>query len=706
MHMNIYNTIRRVGRAAACIIIALATAIPAGAAQKHTKTRVACIGNSITYGLTLADPSTESYPAQLQRMLPEGYEVGNFGKSGTTLLRHGHRPYVAQEEWSMAKAFRPDIAVIHLGINDTDPRNWPYYRDEFVTDYLAIIDTLRAINPQCRIILAKLTPITPRHPRFESGTRQWREEISDAVATVASIAKTELVDFYRPLHAYPQLLPDAVHPNREGATMLARTVYQEITRDYGGLRMPTTYSDNMVLQRREPIRIHGTANAGSRVRVELAGHTAESTALADGTWSAVLPAMEAARSLKLTVTCGKKKIEYSNVAVGEVWLCSGQSNMEFTLKEAATAARDIPTADNPDLRLFDMKARWQTYAVEWDSTALDSINHLLYYRPAKWQMCTPATARDFSAVAYYFGRMLQDSLRVPVGLICNAVGGSPTESWVSRESLEHNFPKILDNWTSNDFIQPWVRQRATQNIAKAASASAQRHPYEPCYLYEAGVEPLEQYNAKGVIWYQGESNAHNTDAHERLFRLLVSSWRDNWHKADMPFYFVQLSSMDRKGWQWFRDSQRRLAAEIPGVGMAVSSDVGDSLNVHPTRKQPVGERLARLALHGTYGYASLAASGPSAVKAVAEDDGTMRVTFDNAEGMRPASGNTLTSFEIAQWDGLYVPAEARIEGNTVVLRANGVEHPRYVRYGWQPYSTGNLVGADGLPASTFRIEAE
>lgn len=698
------------------------------------KTRVACVGNSITYGMTLADPATESYPAQLQQMLGDGYEVGNFGKSGATLLHHGHRPYIAQEEWAKAKAFKGDIAVIHLGVNDTDPRNWPYYRDEFVSDYLALIDTLRQENPKCRIIIALLSPITYNHPRFESGTQQWQEEIQEAIKTVARVGKAQLIDFHKPLYAYPQLIPDAVHPNKEGATMLARTVYSAISGNYGGLQMPITYSDNMVLQRNRALTIHGTANAGEKVTVNITRpdaakgkvqnggkrkkgeqprrvralktevQTATATADDNGCWQVTLRPQRAENNLTLTISTDEKQLVYNNVAFGEVWLCSGQSNMEFMLHEAATAKRDIPKAKNPSIRFFYMKARWRTNPVEWDAAALDSINHLKYFADTKWTVCSPETAKDFSAIAYYFGSMLQDSLQCAVGLICNAVGGSPTEAWVDRADLDAQFPQIMRNWTNNDFVQPWVRERAALNMKKAADMKLQRHPYDPCYLYESAIEPLQQFPIKGVLWYQGESNAQNFTTHERLFKLLVEGWRRNWNDAELPFYYVQLSSMDRLPWQWFRDSQRRLQSELPHVAMAVSSDMGDSLNVHPTRKQPVGERLARIALHNLYDFANVVPSGPAVKEASVVGDGIVRLTFDYADGLSTADGKHPLTFEIAEEEGLYKPAEARIEGNTVVVMAEGVTHPRFVRYGWQPFTRANLVNSAQLPASTFRIE--
>lgn len=680
------------------------TTISASAASKKQKTvRVACIGNSITYGTGIADRTNDSYPSQLQRLLGSNYQVGNFGKPGATLLYHGHRPYVKQEEFKEAIAFKGDIAVMHLGINDTDPRNWPNYRDEFVKDYLSIMDSLRAANPKVRIILARMTPIADRHPRFVSGTKQWHGEIQTAIETVARVSGAELIDFYEPLYPYPYLLSDAIHPNPEGAGILAKTVYSGITGDYGGLQMSQLYTDYMVLQRDMPLDIHGIANAGEKITVSISNQKVTATANNQGKWSVVLKPMNAATDLTLTVEAGSAAKVYKHVAVGEVWLCSGQSNMAFMLCQADTYKRDIDNVGDPQLRLFDMKARWETYNVAWPASCLDSLNHLQYYRSTTWQPTTPDNAKWFSAIAYYYGRMLRDSLKIPVGLICNAVGGSPTEAWVGRNTLETCFPAILKGWLHNDFIQDWVRGRAAKNLTND-NTHLGRHPYEPCYLYESGILPLQKYPIKGVIWYQGESNAHNMEAHSELFKLLVGSWRSNWSNPTMPFYFVQLSSLNRPSWPWFRYSQLQLMRQIANTGMAVSSDCGDSLDVHPLRKQPIGQRLARWALNKTYGM-SVTPSGPI-YKGVVRSADALIVSFDYADSLCTSDGKQPSTFEIAEEEGMYYPATAVIEGNTVRLTSPEVKNPRYVRYGWQPFTRANLINGDALPASTFRGKAE
>ena len=666
----------------------------------HDTIKVACVGNSITYGIGVTHRATDAYPAQLQRLLGPHYVVGNFGKPSATLLRKGNLPYMEQEEFQKALAFRADYVIIHLGVNDTDPSAWPNYRDDFMRDYLALIQAFRQAQPKANIFIAGITPIGDRHRRFPSGTQQWQDKIRATIATVAEIAQVNYIDFYTPLYSRPDLLPDAIHPNTEGSAIMARIVWSAITGNYGGLQLSPLYTDRMVLQRDTPLCIKGTANAGERVTVRIGGQKRTATANCRGQWHVWLAPLAAGTRYELTVSTPHEKKTFRQVAAGEVWLCSGQSNMAFVLKQALHGDSAIQQARIPDIRLFNMKGRWPCSAAPWPASAADSVNRLLYFQPTAWHTCSPETAADFSAVAYYFGKMLHDSLQVPVGLICNAVGGATTESWIDRHSLETQFLGILKNWTQNDFIQEWARQRALLNLKNSTSA-ALRHPFEPCYLYESGILPLQQYPIKGVIWYQGESNAHNMEAHESLFPLLVASWRHYWNNDSLPFYFVQLSSLNRPSWPWFRDSQRRLMHSLPHTGMAVSSDCGDSLDVHPRNKRPVGERLARWALAETYGH-PLTPSGPLFRQAVAHDDGRVSIHFDYGEGLRPAYGDTIVGFEVAQYEGFYFPAKASIKNDVLTLQSDEVSHPRFVRYGWQPFTRANLVNRHGLPASTFR----
>lgn len=687
------------------LTLLLAVTLAVGA---QGKIKVACIGNSVTYGYGHRNPAETSYPTQLGKLLGDGYEVGNFGKSGATLLNKGHRPYTKQTEYKAALDFAPDIAIIHLGLNDTDPRNWPNYRDEFIPDYLSLIDTLRNINPDVKIWVCRMTPIFHWHKRFKSGTRDWYAQIQKAIEDVAELADVELIDLQEQLYNRPDLMPDALHPNEQGAGIIAKRVYAAITGDFGGLSLPAIYSDNMVIQRGVPFVLKGRANAGEKVTARIGRQKIKTKAATDGSWQVRFKPMRAdGKSHTLTIECGKEKIEYKNIAVGEVWLCSGQSNMAFMVKESSHAAASLEGCEEKEVRLYDMKPRVVTDNIEWPAEELVKLNEHDYYLPTKWQKADKESVNDFSAVAYHFGAMLADSLGVPVGLICNAVGGAPAEAFIARNTLEWH-PRLLEilyNWRSNDMIQEWCRGRASQNIKKSNNP-LQRHPYEPTYLYETGIAPIASYPIKGAIWYQGESNAHNVELHEEIFPTLVDCWRQTWDNPSMPFYFVQLSSIERPTWPHFRDSQRRLAGSIENCALAVSSDKGDRWNVHPTDKQPVGERLARQALHNTYGMKHVTPAGPT-IEKVERKGNSLILTFSNANGLASSDGLPLRTFEIAGEKGSYLPAEkVEIMGNKVRIRNCDIAVPYRARYGWQPYTTANLVNSEGLPASTFEMSVE
>ncbi len=676
----------------ALMLLALCAATTAQA-----RVRVACMGNSITYGLTLADPATQSYPAVLQNMLGEKYEVGNFGHSGAAVLNRGHHPYTATPEYAAALEFKPDIAVIHLGVNDTDPRSWPNYHSEFESNYLGMIQDLRKANPDVRIIMARLTPLRATHKRFRSGTRIWRLEAQKAIERVAASAGVELIDFDEPLRDRQNLLHDGIHPDAEGAKLLASEAYKGITGQYGPLAMAPVYSSGMVLPHSRYLTLRGTADAYKLISLELDGHRYSTRSDTRGRWKVCVPPLTPGRIYSITVTDGKDTLHIDNIAAGTVWLASGQSNMEFTLAEDADGKQYIPHAADSLLRFFNMRPRAITVDIKWSAQQIDSINRTEYYLPAKWEEVTPANAPRLSAVAYFFARNLRDSLHLPVGIISNSIGGSATESWIDVNTLEEVMPEILIDWQNNDYVQPWVQGRGKLNSGSG------RHPYEPSYLFATGIRPLHKYPIDGTIWYQGESNAHNIEIHEILFQSLVNSWRKEFGMADMPFYFAQLSSIARPSWPEFRNSQRLLADRIPHSGMAVTHDHGDSLNVHPRYKRFVGNRLARLALHHTYGF-PIEASGPQPIKAYVSSPDTITINFAHARGLRLSGGNRPLTFEVAGADRVFRPAKAEIKDSTIILYDMDTKVPHYVRYAWQPFTRANVENSDSLPASTFEIE--
>ena len=687
------------------IILALLLALPLLAVAQE-RTKVACVGNSVTYGYGHKNPAETSYPAQLQQLLGEEYEVRNFGHSGATLLNKGHRPYTKLPEYKAALDWQPDIVVIHLGLNDTDPRNWPNYRDEFFGNYTAIIDSFRKAHPgnNPQIFICRMSPIFHWHRRFKSGTRNWYWQIQEEISSIAKHCNIELIDLSRHLYSRPDLMPDALHPNAEGAGIIAKQVYSAITNDFGGLQLPGIYSDNMVIQQDKPFRVRGTADAGQEIVVRFDKQMRVTKAADDGSWEVMFtPVIADGKKHTITVECGKEKIKFKNVAIGEVWLCSGQSNMAFMVKESSHRAQSMSNIEGKDIRLYDMKPRVVTDNVEWDSASLAALNRHEYYKPASWQMQNEENVNGFSAVAYHFGAMLADSLGVPVGLICNAVGGAPAEAFIDRKTLEFN-PTLVDilyNWRENDMIQDWCRGRAAKNIAKSSN-KLQRHPYEPCYLYENGIAPIACYPIRGAIWYQGESNAHNAELHETIFPTLIGSWRRTWNDPSMPFYFVQLSSINRPSWPHFRDSQRKMAAKIPHCDFAVSSDKGHPTDVHPKDKAPIGERLARLALNQFYGMTHVAQHGPMPMRAHRFGDKTV-IEFSEAAELKTSDGQPLRGLEIAGETGGFTPVDfskqARIKGNRIIIDSKA----HRIRYAWKPYTDANLVNETGLPASTFEI---
>jgi sialate O-acetylesterase len=480
------------------------------------------------------------------------------------------------------------------------------------------------------------------------------------------------------------------------------------------VKLPALISDHMVLERGVPVRIWGTASPGETVRVSFQGQNVSATTAANGKWEAWLAPLAAAGPLDLTVAgsdaAGSGTQVVHDVLVGEVWLGSGQSNMEFVLSNAVNHDEEIAHSDYPLIRLFKVK-------------------HVVADEPAgdvegSWQICGPETARRFSAVEYFFGRHLYESLRVPMGLIESVWGGTPAQSWISKPAIEADaaLQYVTGEWSGVLANYPAARQRYDQqleawNQAVAAAKAAGNpppnrpgpppgpgHPNTPAGLYNGMIAPLTPFAIRGVIWYQGESNASEIHAYRyrRLFGAMIEDWRKQWGEGDFPFLFVQLANYHSNAW-WpvLRESQTATLG-LRATGMAVAIDVGESKDIHPKNKQDVGNRLALAALHIAYGQ-PIEYSGPLFRQATRENSG-MRVWFDHADGLQAKGGAPLTGFTIAGVDGNFVPADARIEGATVVVSSAQVPEPIAVRYAWADDPTCNLINQAGLPASPFRSD--
>lgn len=483
------------------------------------------------------------------------------------------------------------------------------------------------------------------------------------------------------------------------------------------VRLPHMISDHAVLQRERPIHLWGWATPEAHLTLNFHHQSVPAIANEIGAWSAWLKPEAAGGPYTLTISGDGADTTVSDLLVGDVWFASGQSNMEIPLDGfpgsavIKNAAQEIASANNPRLRLL---------LVEKKSSDLP-LNDI----SGTWTTCTPETARHFSAVAYFFGREIAAKEDVPVGLVDSTWGGTPADSWVSLETLGTN-PQLLPAFASRaHFTQEQTDLDAVIAAEKRADAAALAagkpkpshpwHPFEtswmPAGLYNGMIAPFTPMSIKGFLWYQGETNSAHDRApyYHALFSSLIGDWRMHFAQGNLPFFFVQISSFNSPGEDWgrVRDAQRRTLS-VANTAMAVTLDVGEADNVHPPDKQTVAGRLALAARDMVYGE-QVAYESPLFRQATTElqSDGStsMRVWFDHAEGLS-YHGKPATGFELAGADGKFVPAEARVEGNTVLVSAPAVPHPLYVRYGWMGVMENNLYNAAGLPASTFTSQPE
>jgi sialate O-acetylesterase len=432
------------------------------------------------------------------------------------------------------------------------------------------------------------------------------------------------------------------------------------------VKLPSVIGDNMVLQRGQPVPIWGWANKGDEVTVSIAGQMQSAKAGDDGRWKVVLEQLDVGQPLEMTIKGSSDAlIALKNILVGEVWVCSGQSNMEMEVAKCNDASREIAAANYPNLRLF---------TVEFKMSAEPQVDCT-----GNWEPCSPANVAGFSAAAYYFGRQLQKELGVPIGLIHTSTGGTPAELWTSRKTLE-----------TDPVLKP---------LAKGESSC----------LYNAMIAPLIPYAIRGAIWYQGESNVVRAHQYRTLFPAMIANWRADWGLGDFPFGFVQIAPYRYDGLSptacaelW--EAQLMTLKASPNTGMAVTMDIGDVKDVHPTNKQDVGKRLSLWAMAKVYGR-DLVYSGPI-YKSMSVEGSKVRLEFDHVGGgLAAADGKPLREFALAGADQKFVLADAEIDGNTVVCHSDQVAQPVSVSYAWRDDAVPNLANKEGLPASPFRTDS-
>jgi arylsulfatase A-like enzyme len=485
------------------------------------------------------------------------------------------------------------------------------------------------------------------------------------------------------------------------------------------LVLPQVFGSHMVMQAGVDLPIWGRASPGSSVEILLGKEKKKVTANRDGEWKTSFSPRDASFTpMQLLVRSGRESVEYKDVLIGEVWLCAGQSNMEWSVAQSTGGVGEIDGMQSQGLRLLNLVGGARGSSREY------GIEHLERLDPSRfsvgtWEHASENSVEEFSAVAWFFAVELQRRLKVPVGVICPAVGGTPTEAWVSREALalDPNLRGMVrGNWLDNERLSDFCRMRGEQNLLSAIQAGelipgdflGPNHSFKPGFMWQAGIEPLIPYAIRGVVWYQGESNAETlerTREQARLFPLLIREWRKAWGIGDFPFMFVQLPALNRPAWPLFREVQRRIQQKLTNVEMAVTMDVGHPSNVHPPEKRTVGQRLAGLALSKTYAVQrDLLHAGP-VVSDVQFNGGAVVVTFKHVgEGLKVSDGRALRHFEVAGSDGIFFAAMANIDGtHRVKVGSDNVVNPLSVRYAWSPYPEAgvNFTNSIGVPASPF-----
>jgi sialate O-acetylesterase len=444
------------------------------------------------------------------------------------------------------------------------------------------------------------------------------------------------------------------------------------------VELPAVISDNMVLQQQFEAPIWGWAKPGEKISVTASWDQKEVTTTADkdGKWMVKLETSKAT-TIPQTITINETVLK--NILIGEVWICSGQSNMWWPLSQTMNADKEIAAANYPEIRLFYVAREFA-----------DEPKKNCY---GKWTDCNPQTAANFSAVAYFFGRELHQQLGVPIGLIHTSWGGTPAEAWTRKEVLQ-----------SDPELAVYLK-RFEEKIAASEPGVLPINQGSPSGLYNAMIAPLIPFGIRGAIWYQGESNTKEAKLYEKLFPAMISNWRSDWEQGDFPFYFAQIAPYNYETpmvCALLRDAQRKSLA-VPNTGMAVTLDIGDPNDIHPRNKQEVGKRLALWALAKDYGKQNIVYSGPL-YKSMKIEKNKIRLLFDYVGKGLVAKGGELTHFEMAGEDRQFFPAGAKIDGKTIVVSSKQVKNPLAVRFAFQNTDEPNLFNKEGLPASSFRTD--
>jgi sialate O-acetylesterase len=473
------------------------------------------------------------------------------------------------------------------------------------------------------------------------------------------------------------------------------------------IKLPAIISDHMVIQQKARVHIWGTASPHEKITVAILKQSVSTQTGENGKWSIWLKPMKAGVSTEMIIT-GKNTITIKDVLIGEVWIGSGQSNMEWSVKQSNNAEAEIANSANPMIRLFLVKHKIADQPVE------EAFG--------EWKVCGPDAVGDFSAAEYFFGRELYKATKLPMGLIESCWSATPGQSWLNKPALEAvpELKYVFDDWNAvlakypeakqryNEAVEKWKSDSATSKSLGVNPPAMPRQPdgpgskNAPASLYNGMIAPLTPYTIRGVLWYQGEANAYEKTAYpyRYLLQALVNDWRKAWGQGNFPFMVVQLSAFTKHPyWPILRESQAE-ALKLPNTALVVTIDIGDSTNAHSKKKQELGYRLSLVARHLAFNE-DIEYSGPMFKKAVVKGS-TIRISFGHARGLQAKDGGQLTGFTIAGADDKYIAADARVDRQTVVVSNPNITNPVAVRYAWLDWPVCNLINEAELPASPFR----
>lgn len=448
------------------------------------------------------------------------------------------------------------------------------------------------------------------------------------------------------------------------------------------LKLPAIFSNNMLLQQNTEVKLWGWADKGQTINISPSWSKQKYTTKADNSrkWNVTIPTpVGSYQTYTISISDNKSNIIFNNVLIGEVWLCSGQSNMEMPMKgfknqPVSGSNEAILKSKNKNIRLITVKR----------ASSLSPQDDII----GEWTEATPETVKDFSATGYYYGKLLNEMLDVPVGLILSAWGGSWIEAWMSKDMLA-------------DFKD--IKLPTSEEDMKVPNRT-------PILLYNSMINPIAGYTIKGCIWYQGESNYDRANQYPRLFQSMVSEWRKLWGQGEFPFYFCQIAPYNNPPEKhgdfnsaFLREAQYKSAQIIPNSGMVVLMDIGEEKCIHPRNKKVGGERLAMMALGKTYGMTGFAYDSPTFKEMVVEENKAI-LSFDNAPMWLSSYGQELKQFEIAGGDKIFYPAKAEIKRSKIEVYSDKVSKPVAVRYAFKDFVVGDLFSTEGFPLSSFRTD--